>query len=371
MTVVAQNIGTATWRNTGANPIRLGTSNSKDRTSSFCGAGWISCTRPALLTQGEVKPGQLGTFGFWATAPSQSGTYYENFNLVAEGATWFNDPGLYFPIVVVDSYKWNATSLNFYRDASHTQPISNGELLKNTKYYVHMVVQNKGNVTWNNTSQNPIRLAPSNPKDYNSIMCAPEWINCKRVVRMNETSVAPNGTASFDFTIKTTKDSQYISQQLALLQEGIRWFDTYYTAWTKSNEPSYTWAYSEMKFFTDNTKSQQVDPSNLTKGQRVYLQLTVKNTGNTTWLNNGANPIRIGTFGPRDRASKYYDTTWIAGNRLAVVKQVSTPPGGTATFETWLKAPASTGSYGEYFNLLAENQAWMKDLGLNIKLTVH
>lgn len=370
MTVVAQNIGTATWRNSGANPIRLGTSNAQDRTSAFCGTGWIGCTRPALLTQSEVKPGQTGTFGFWATAPSQSGSYFEGFNLVAEGVTWMNDPGLYFPINVVDSYKWNATGLSFYKDTAHTQPVGNSQLLANTKYYVRMTVQNKGNVTWSNTAQNPIRIAPSNPRDQNSVLCSNDWISCKRIIQMNESSVAVNGTGTFDFSIKTTNKGQYVGQGLDIVQEGIRWFDSSYTMWSKSNDPVYTWAYFGTKFFTDATKSQQVSPSSLSKTQRIYAELSAKNTGNAPWLNSRTNPIHLGTYGPIDRSSKYYDSTWLAGTRLAALKQSTINPGETGTFEFWLKAPSTTGSYSEYFDLVAENYAWMKDVGLVYRLTV-
>jgi hypothetical protein len=371
MTVVAQNIGTATWKNSGSNPVRLGTSNTQDRTSSFCGAGWINCSRPALLTQSAVKPGQTGTFGFWATAPAQSGSYFEGFNLVAEGVTWLNDPGLYFPINVVDSYRWSTTGLSFYKDAGRTQPISNDQLMANTKYYVRTTVQNKGNVAWSNTTQNPIRLAPSNPRDQNSTLCSTEWINCKRIVRMNEASVAVSGTGTFDYTIKTTSKGQFTGQNLELVQEGTRWFDSNYTMWTKSNDPSYTWAYFGTTFFSDATKTQQISPTSRSKNQRVYVELSAKNTGNVPWLSTGSNPVRLGTFGPQDRSSNYYDSSWLTYNRVTGLKQSSVAPGDTGTFEFWMKAPAKSGSYKEYFNLLAEGYSWMKDIGLVYSVTVH
>jgi hypothetical protein len=370
MTVVAQNIGTSTWKNSGTNQMRLGTSNTQDRTSSFCGAGWINCTRPALLTQSEVKPGQTGTFGFWATAPSQSGSYFEGFNLVAEGITWLNDPGLYFPFNVIDSYRWDTTGVVFYKDAAHTQPVSNNQLLANTKYYVHTTVQNKGNVTWNNTAQNPIELAPSNPRDQNSILCSDTWINCKRVVRMTESSVAVNGTGTFDYSIKTTSQGRYVGQGLGIVQEGVRWFDSDYMMWTKSSDPSYTWAYFGTKFYTDASKSQQLATNSLSKNQRVYMQLSAKNTGNIAWSNT-TNPIHLGTYGPQDRTSRFYDSSWIAPNRLTGLMQSTVEPGDIGTFEFWVKAPASPGNYGEYFNLLAEGKTWMKDLGLKYEFTVH
>ncbi|MGD0284446.1 MAG: hypothetical protein ABSB12_02545, partial [Candidatus Saccharimonadales bacterium] len=69
--------------------------------SPFCTSGWYEpCGRPAQLLQSSVPPGQVGTFEFPITAPGTAGTYDEHFNLVADGLTWFNDPGQFFILVV-------------------------------------------------------------------------------------------------------------------------------------------------------------------------------------------------------------------------------------------------------------------------------
>jgi len=93
----AVNTGNTTWTNTGNNPIRVGTSNARDRNSSFCDPSWYGCNRPSSLTApASVAPGETGTFEFWYKAPSYSGTYNEHFSLLAEGAAWMNDPGMNF-----------------------------------------------------------------------------------------------------------------------------------------------------------------------------------------------------------------------------------------------------------------------------------
>jgi hypothetical protein len=368
--VTAQNIGTKTWRNSGTNPIRIGTWDPRDRTSSFCSPGWINCTRPSPLIQSEVKPGQTGIFGFWITAPPQIGHHIESFNLVAEGVSWMNDTGLDIPIDVADSYKWDTTEVNFYKDASHTQPITNDKLLTDTKYYVHMTVRNKGSITWNNTTQNPIQLAPS-PRDKNSPLCSDDWTSCARIVRMNEISVSVNGTGTFDYSVKTPTKGQFVGQNLEIVQEGLRWLDSSYTMWSKANNPSYTWSYSGTKYFTDASKTQMLPSLTLTRGQRIYVELSAKNTGNIAWSNSGTSPIRLGTFGPRDRSSKFYDSSWYTTTRPSTLTQNVVEPGEVGTFEFWLKAPATSGYYKEYFNLLAEGKAWMKDIGLIYRFTVH
>lgn len=368
--VTAQNIGTKTWHNSGVNPIRIGTWSNKDRVSSFCSPGWVNCTRPAPLIQSDVKPGQTGIFGFWVTAPAQLGHHTEKFNLVAEGVSWMNEAGLDIPINITDSYKWDTVDVNFYKDPAHTQPIANDKLLTNTKYYVHTVIKNKGSVAWSNTTQNPIKLAPS-PRDKISELCSDNWLTCTRIVRMNEASVPVNGTGTFDYSIKTPSKSQFIGQGLEIVQEGVQWFNATYVLWSKTNDPSYTWLYSGTKYFTDASKTQQLSSLSLNSRQRVFVELSARNSGNTAWFNTGTNPIRLGTFGPRDRISSFYDGSWYARTRPTTLKQSVVEPGEVGTFEFWLKAPSSARTYIEYFNLVAEGKAWMKDIGLVYRPTVH
>lgn len=92
--VVVENTGTATWSNTGANPIHLGTWDSQDRSSDFYDVTWLSTNRPTGLSETTVAPGAQGTFEFMVKVPSSKsdGTYTETFNLVAENLAWFNIP---------------------------------------------------------------------------------------------------------------------------------------------------------------------------------------------------------------------------------------------------------------------------------------
>jgi hypothetical protein len=101
VTISVRNTGTATWTAAGSNPVLLGTYRPADRTSALTAPGWVSATRPARLSQASVPPGGTGTFSFPVTAPSAAGTVTEYFNLVAEGATWFNDNGLSVTVTTV------------------------------------------------------------------------------------------------------------------------------------------------------------------------------------------------------------------------------------------------------------------------------
>jgi hypothetical protein len=99
MRIVARNNGSKIWDQSF---LRLGTSRNRDRTSMFSDASWVHPVRPTGVEESSVLPGQEGTFLFELTAPQQTGSYKEYFNLVAEARTWLNDLGLYYPINVVE-----------------------------------------------------------------------------------------------------------------------------------------------------------------------------------------------------------------------------------------------------------------------------
>ncbi len=142
------------------------------------------------------------------------------------------------------------------------------------------------------------------------------------------------------------------------------WFGTTYT-------PDYSWQLITQSAYTDNSKS---TPSSLSliSGQRSFMSITIKNTGNTTWTNTGSNPINIGTSNPYERTSVLYDSTWLSKTRPATLKEASVAPGQVGTFEFWITAPFVTqpSTLNEYFNPLAESRVWFPNIGLFYRVTV-
>lgn len=97
------NMSNATWNPSGANPVRLGTANPRDRSSRFYTPNaWISVNRPTPV-DAITPPGSTGSFSFIITGPRSYGNYTESYQLVQEGITWFG-PVVSFNIQVVP---WN------------------------------------------------------------------------------------------------------------------------------------------------------------------------------------------------------------------------------------------------------------------------
>lgn len=98
--VQLRNTGTATWQR---GRVNLGTDRPADRLPVFGQpAGWMTQNR-VILVESSVAPGQLGTFRFTYTVPSNlaAGTYREYFRPVADGIGWLNDLGIYWDVTVL------------------------------------------------------------------------------------------------------------------------------------------------------------------------------------------------------------------------------------------------------------------------------
>ena len=102
----ALNVGYQDWNAS----LKIGTSNPNDRLSVFSNNSWVGANRPAAITQPSVSPGQIGTFRFSLTAPSNPGTYVEYFNPVIDGLTWLNNGGFAFTINVVSPGQTNSST---------------------------------------------------------------------------------------------------------------------------------------------------------------------------------------------------------------------------------------------------------------------
>jgi MYXO-CTERM domain-containing protein len=96
----------------------------------------------------------------------------------------------------------------------------------------------------------------------------------------------------------------------------------------------------------------------MTAGETVSSYIELRNTGTKSW----DAKTRIGTTQPRDRASAFAASTWIAPNRPAGVTG-SVAPGATYKFTFDLHAPATPGTYFEYFGVVEDGVAWFSDPG--------
>lgn len=359
--VKVKNSGTATWRK---GQVNLALSNPTSRTSAIYDNSWPSKDRPAYFYESSVAPGGEATYGFWANL-HKSGTYREYFNLVADGITWMNDMGLYYefqvaPAKYTGEYQTQAT----YTDTTKSTLAQTDYSQPGVRYYNVLKIKNTGNITWR---KGYINLGTTQPVDRSSNAYDTTWLNKNRIATFSESSVAPGAIATFEFWTKTPPTIGENREYINLVAENISWFTDYgiYFGY-KVNKP-YEWAPVEQRSFTDQTKSVTKNLSQLTPGERSYLEIRVRNTGTQTWKKG---VINLGPTQPTDRISKFLTAEWLSNNRPTTINENSVAPGEIGTFDFWIQAPDTKGEYKEYFNIVAENITWLTDYGLYFPIRV-
>jgi hypothetical protein len=151
---------------------------------------------------------------------------------------------------------------------------------------------------------------------------------------------------------------------------GNRNFYLYFTSWFGStvSQPIYSWSPVSQLLYSDANRTVRLAYNvALEPGQKVYMRIQAKNTGNQTWHKSS---MKLATTNSRDRSSLFRSDDWLSSNRVAYMLQQEVRPGEIATFEASFKAPQKQATYKEYFSLIAESIAWLNDPGLYIPVTV-
>jgi hypothetical protein len=369
--VKVKNTGNRTWLKTGSNPVYLGTVRNIDRSSPFCDSSWVSCNRPAVMQETSVAPGQTATFEFWMTAPNSTGNFNEYFSLVATGAAWMPDTGLYFGMSVAPpTYTWRPVGQYAYTDQTKTKGKSMTSLVPGDRVYVGVRALNTGNMPWKNSGPTPVDLGTIRGIDRSSAFYDSSWLGYNRPARLVESQVNPGETGTFEFWMTASKQGTF-AEYFAPVVKGVTWMnDAGLNFYSTVEKPVYTWQLTGQYAYKDQAKTVGAPTVNMNPGDRVYVGFRAKNTGNMPWKNGGPNPVNVGMTHPLDRLSLFMDVGWLGQNRPARLVESQVNPGETGTFEFWMKAPAQSGVFREYFSLVAEGAAWLNDPNMNFYMSV-
>lgn len=275
-------------------------------------------------------------------------------------------------------YNWapNGTTVIIH-DTSGIQAAFNppdyaGEIIEQSSSYITLKpgetaqlsvkLKNVGKNWWYNVGSRPVHLATSSPIDRISAFANNTWINSNRVTGLPRSGVANNEEVTLSFTITAPAQNGDYEEHFRPVAENYSWFEDTDIIWhIKVWQPEYSCQWI----------SQSEYPT-IAKSKTTSMQIKFKNTGSKTWINNGPNAIRLATSHSKDRNSVFYDTnSWLATNRVGSMDEAQVAPGEIGTFTFVLKAPNQTGSYTEYFQLVAEGISWMEDYGtfwnINVK----
>lgn len=370
VTLHFKNVGTATWNNSGPNPIDLATANSDDHASAFEGTGWIKNNRAATLNESSVAPGAIGSFTFNLGNPAgYTGDWMEYFRLVVEGSVNF---GNFFGVpITTRNFSFSYNSQAAYTDSLKTTPLDLSKVSPGQSAWLTLSVTNTGNTTWHNSGPNPTVLGTDNPRDRDSAFCMAGWLTCNRPTGLKETSVPPGSVGTFEFPIQIPSGARNVNEYFTPLIEGIYWMSNPFISYPATIYGNYSWTWAGQQVYTDISKTSQVDLTDLSPGQTVFFTVSAQNNGNTTWYNSGSYAVSLGTSHPQNRTSAFYNQAWQSMNRPARLKEATVTPGQTGTFESTYTMPAVTGPFKEYLQPVADNASWFNDLGLTLSGTIN
>lgn len=347
--VEVKNIGTATWTNSGANAVKVGTVQRRDRSSNFYSNSWLSSNRLGAAEQVTVAPGETGRFVFEVTAGLGSGLHKEYFGLVAEGVAWFDD----FEFVV----EMEVLPTNFAGQLISTQPtikLKAGEARQLTAS-----VKNISDVAWNSTGAYAAKIGTAGPLDRSSVFYDNSWLSFNRVVAA-AADVAPGGIAEFNFAIAAPSKIGRYREKFGIVVERLAWISEITIELDIVVEPA---------IYSAALVGKSENPI-LTPGEEVAVWVELRNEGNTVWTNVGDRTTKLGTAHPLDRDSEFQHSAWPSSNRAAIIdREVS--PGGTGKFVFVIKAPEKIGAYTESFRPVVEYVTWMEDLSIRWEIEVN
>ncbi|HET7302149.1 MAG TPA: NBR1-Ig-like domain-containing protein [Candidatus Saccharimonadales bacterium] len=289
---------------------------------------------------------------------------YGNRNFWYYFTTWFGS-------TQAASYSYQVLDQYVYSDQTKTHGTNLVNKLPGDRVYVGIKVRNTGNRTWSNTGSHPVNVGTEWPSDRNSKWCDSSWLGCNRPARLIESSVAPGATGTFEFWMKASNNPGSYKEYFNLVVEGAAWMPATGLYFPGSIQPyRYTWEPVDQYAYSDATKTHGTNTVNKMPGDRVYVGIKAKNTGNVTWSKSGANTIQLGTAGGYDRNSAFYDSSWINSHRPAELVEDSVAPGQVGTFEFWMKASNNPGSYLEYFSPYIVGVGWLNNPGLNFRSSI-
>lgn len=348
--VEMKNTGTTSWSNTGANAVKLGTIEPRDKTGQFFHESWLSENRVATMQEAEVLVGESGTFVFNVTAVGE-GNMVEKLGLVAEGLAWFDNVEISIALDVQPS-SWRAS---FVQQSFTDVELKSGEIAEMT-----VRLRNDGDIAWRNTGASAVKVGTASPLDKKSVFASSSWISPNRI-GVAETEVAPGEEGVFFIKLQAPEKTGIYTERFSLVAEGITWFDVNFSV--NINVVPAIW---QGEYVGQSTSS-----VSLQSGETTALWVEMKNTGNTTWLNTGDTAAKLGTSRSLDRESLFYDNAWLSTNRVATLSQEKVAPNETGRFTFVIKAPDRVGEeFREFFRPVIEGVTWLKDAGIYFDISV-
>lgn len=351
-----RNTGTSTWSSGGSNRVILALDKYWASSTAWQGSGWYSENRLATAQEGDVAPGDVGTFRFNISCPSDmpAGAHKFSVRLVAENLTWFDNPD------TNGGAWWN---INVPRPQAEWQGQSGSVTAwPGESADMNVTFKNTGSTSWKISSY-PVNLAIDKyqNEDFLKKFRHSSWISENRIATIPRSTINNGETATFNFSIQIPSDLKPGKYRfhVRLVSDGYSWFDNPETnggAWWEINvpEPKAEWV-------------EQSSVPNLQRGDAQTIWVKFKNTSGVTWRSGGPNPVSLAIDKYWASKTAWQGQGWLSENRITKAQEGDIANGsvGTYRFNIYVPTDMPSGKHRFYVRLVSDGYSWFDNPDTN------
>lgn len=217
------------------------------------------------------------------------------------------------------------------------------EVKPNQSRDVKLKLENIGKVDWN--SQTYIELSETD--DMTSVVSFPGK-QSNRLATMQESSVKPGETATFNFTVNSHNKAKTVYLNLKPVINGSQAAEDNLVIPLTVQQPVYKYQFVGGK----------MPPQTMKAGTAFEGFIRLENNGNVDWTISGSSST----------------TVYLKSNSLGILGSLQegvVQPGETGTFNFTFTAPPKAGVYKEIFNPVMEGASWISSNEVSFETTVY
>lgn len=280
--------------------------------------------RQYLPDNQKISPNETITFYFNMTAPSVAGTYVSEWRMLQENVVWFGE-AVNMEIKVLNTLPAHQATI-----ISENIPET---MAKGHFYPVTINVRNDGGDTW--SAANFYRLGAVNDNDV--------FAQTRHLIP-NEQSISAGQVARFDFIMQAPDTVGDYLSDWRMVHDGVTWFGLTFARTVRVVE-----AYRQSAVISNTI------PQVMEINKTYNVNITLKNTGNTSWNDSGDN---YGQY----RLGAVEDNDPFASGRIMIPPGRIIRPGEEYTFTFQMTAPGTPGSFVTDWSMLQEQVTWFGEI---------
>jgi spore germination protein YaaH len=339
--VTVTNTGNTTWPHTGYTEVDLDLHFTTVTGGSTQESQWL--TSQAFALPSDVAPTTSATFAVTVTPPNSTGSMFLEAEMIKEHQFWFSQVASVSVNVAapVWSAGYNLSGVPTSWVAGQSQTFN-------------VTVTNTGNVTWPSSGYYEVDLDLHFTTVTGGSTQEPHWLTSQAFSLPNDVAPSASVTVSITVTVPTTTGSMFLEAEM--IKEHQFWFSQVASVSVNVAAPVWSAGYNLSSV-----------PTTWTAGQSQTFNVTVTNTGNTTWPHTGYTEVDVDFHFTTVTGGSTQESHWLTSQAFSVPNDVA--PGASVTFTVTVTAPTTRGSMFLEAEMIKEHQFWFTSVA-NVSVTV-